>query len=133
GCPPAWRKNQSEIGTMSSPLSWLRGLKRREQPGPAALRLLHDAGRVLLEKKSGSRERLGLTPGELHIPRSIAVTVDHARPRVAAALALGAVARERDEGSVEVHERARIGHAPTHAPGGGRRQRRGGRRAGAAT
>src|SRR2546426_5701296 len=90
--------------------------ERRHQPGPAALRLLHDARHILDEEKPRSRERLGVTSDEVHIPRSVAVALRHARARIAAALTLHPVARKRDEGSVEVHELVRVGRAATEAP-----------------
>src|SRR5262252_4782743 len=96
---------------------------RPHQPDPAMLRLLDHARHVLREKKPRSRERLGLAPDQLTISRSVAVALDHARARITATLALRSVARERYEGSVEVHERARIGRAPAEAPGGVSRQR----------
>src|SRR5436309_2099647 len=95
---------------------WRRGRPSRQQPGPAAVRLLHDARHVLDEEKPRSRERVRVTPDALHIPRSIAVALDHAGARVAPALALRPVPWERDEGSVEIHELLGIGRAGAETP-----------------
>src|SRR5439155_1711250 len=63
-----------------------------------------------------ARARLGLTFDELHVLRSVAIALDHARAWIATALALRPVARKRDEGSVEVHELTRVHRAATEAP-----------------
>src|SRR5437667_331373 len=105
------------------PTLLLRGRESRYQPGPPALRLLHDTRHVLDEEKPGSSERLGMTPDEFHIPGSVAVALGHARARIAPALALHPVARKRNEGAVEIHELVRIGGTATEAPRCVRRQR----------
>src|SRR5262245_12802953 len=58
-----------------------------------------------------------MAPNQLHVPAAVAVALDQARARVAGALALGAVARERDEGSVEVHQLVQVDRAAAQVPG----------------
>src|SRR4029453_8957751 len=101
----------------------LRGRGRGPPPRPSALGPLPAARHVLDEEKPGARERLGVTPHEVHVSRAVAVALGQTRARIAPALALRAVARQRNEGAVEVHELVRIGGTATEAPRGVRRQR----------
>src|SRR2546426_9469844 len=80
--------------------------------------MLHDVREILAEEESRSCERLGLASDQLEIPCSIAVALGHAPARIAGALALRAVARKRDQGSVEIHELVRAGRASSEAPRG---------------
>src|SRR3989442_1139999 len=80
---PGWAAAEESVGDALDVKAslLLRGRESRHQPGPPALRLLHDTRHVLDEEKPGSSERLGVTPDELHIPGSVAVALGHARSR----------------------------------------------------
>src|SRR5262245_13824717 len=71
----------------------------------------------------GARSRLGVALAQLQLARAVTIALQHARSGIAGALALGPVARERDEGPVEVHELVRVHRAPAKVPRRVRRER----------